>query len=73
MKFDPPQLRVGGLSGNVYVITHGKEIDTPSGPGIEASRKYDVTEQFEAVAREKGWVKEHGAVESLAQGEERDD
>jgi hypothetical protein len=55
VKFDPPQLRVGGLSGRVYVITHGKEIQTANGPGIEASRKYDVTEQFEAVAREKGW------------------
>lgn len=55
MKFDPPQLRIGGLSKRVLVITHGKEIETASGPGIEASRKYDVHKQFEAVARELGW------------------
>jgi hypothetical protein len=53
MKFDPPQLRTGELSGRIYVITHGKEIETPNGPGIEASRKYDVTDQFWALAKEK--------------------
>lgn len=53
MKFDPPQIRVGGLSGRVYVITHGKEVETPNGPCIEASRKYDVTDQLAAAAAEK--------------------
>ena len=49
-KFDSPQLRRGGLSDSVYVITHGKEIDLPNGKkGIEASVKYDVTDQFEAL------------------------
>lgn len=56
MRFDPPQIRVGELSGRVYVITHGKEVNTPTGPGIEASRKYDVTDQFESVAAELGWT-----------------
>lgn len=47
MKFDPPLLTRGPLSGKVYVITHGK-IDTENGH-IEASRKYDVTGQFDAL------------------------
>jgi hypothetical protein len=55
-QFDPPQIRVGGLSGRVQCITHGKEIDLPNGEkGIESSRKYDVHDQFETVARELGW------------------
>lgn len=53
MKFDPPQLRRGPLSGRVYVVTHGKEIDLPNGEkGINASRKYDVTDQFDALVAE---------------------
>ena len=56
MRFDPPRLRIGGLSGRVQVITHGKEIDLPKGKGIEASKKYDVHDQFETVARELGWT-----------------
>lgn len=47
MKFDPPRLTRGPLSGRVFVVTHGKEL----GEGrIEASCKYDVTEQFDALA-----------------------
>lgn len=46
-----PQLRVGGLSQKVYVVTHGKEKDGM----LEATRKYDVQDQFEAVAHELGW------------------
>ncbi len=53
-KLDPPLLRVGGLSKAVYVITHGKvEGETLT---LIASRKHDVTDQFEAVARELGWT-----------------
>lgn len=50
---DPPQLRTGGLSGRVYVITHGRYLD--GGKHLEATRKYDVTDQFEALAKERGW------------------
>ncbi len=53
MKLDPPQLLVGGLSGAVYVVTHGKT----EGRALIASRKYDVTEQFEKVATELGYSK----------------
>lgn len=51
-KLDPPQLRSGPLSGRVLVITHGKF----EGDYLEASRKYDVTDQFDALARERGWT-----------------
>jgi hypothetical protein len=48
MRFDPPMLVRGALSGRVYVVTHGKIIDAEKGQ-IDATRKYDVTEQFEAL------------------------
>lgn len=48
MKFDPPMLTRGPLSGRVYVVTHGKVIDAEKGH-IEATVKYDVTEQFEGL------------------------
>lgn len=54
MKLDPPMLSRGGLSGRIYVITHGKVEPHPTKPDqtmVIASRKYDVTEQFEALAR----------------------
>ncbi len=54
MKFNPPLLRQGPLSGKVYVVTHGKEYPHPTIEGetiIEASVKYDVTDQFEALAK----------------------
>lgn len=55
-KLDRPQLRVGGLSQKVYVITHGKIVERKEGGSyLDASRKYDVHEQFETVARELGW------------------
>jgi hypothetical protein len=47
MKFDPPLLTTGPLSGKVYVVTHGKHLD---GGVVQASVKYDVTDQFEALA-----------------------
>lgn len=53
-KLDPPQLRIGPLSGAVYVVTHGKYSE--DGRFLDASRKYDVTGQFEALARERGWT-----------------
>lgn len=55
MKFDPPFLTRGPLSGAIYVITHGKirGYDDKGRPLIEASRKYDVTEQFNALTAEQ--------------------
>lgn len=46
MKFDPPLLTEGPLTGKVYVVTHGMMSE---GGMVIASRKYDVTEQFEAL------------------------
>lgn len=46
-KLDPPQLRRGDLSGRIYVVTHGKFSE--DGSYLDASRKYDVTDQFEAL------------------------
>ncbi len=54
MKFDPPLLTVGPLSGKVYVVTHGKRYPHPTIEGetiIEASIKYDVTDQFDALVK----------------------
>jgi hypothetical protein len=60
VKFDPPILSRGGLSGRVYVITHGKVEPHPNpeyaarGESmVTASRKYDVTEQFDALTRNR--------------------
>jgi hypothetical protein len=50
VKFDPPLLTEGPLSGAVYVVTHGKVEPHPTREGetmVTASVKYDVTEQFE--------------------------
>lgn len=53
-KLDPPRLSVGGLSGRVYVTTHGKIIGRRDGRElIESSVKYDVTEQFDTLAAER--------------------
>lgn len=51
MKFDPPFLTRGPLSGRVMVVTHGKIIghDEQGRPKIQASVKYDVTDQFNAL------------------------
>lgn len=59
MKFDPPILTEGPLSGHVFVVTHGKIYPHPTIEGetiIEASVKYDVTEQFEALAAKRNMV-----------------
>lgn len=51
-KFDPPILTEGPLSDRVYVVTHGKIIEREGAPNIvQASVKYEVTEQFDQLAR----------------------
>lgn len=52
MKFDPPLLTEGPLSGAVFIVTHGKVLPHPTREGetiIEASVKYDITDQFESM------------------------
>jgi hypothetical protein len=55
-KLDPPLLTRGPVSGRVYVVTHGKV----TGEGdegrqrVEASVKFDVTDQFDALVRDTG-------------------
>jgi hypothetical protein len=51
-QLNPPRIRVGGLSRDVYVVTHGHE----RGGVLEATRKYKATADFEDVARELGWL-----------------
>lgn len=53
-KLDPPRLSIGGLSGRVFVTTHGKILghDDEGRELIESSVKYDVTEQIEALLAE---------------------
>lgn len=55
-QLNPPLLRVGGLSGDVYIVTHGKEVRNDKGTYIDATRKYKATGEFEAVAKELGWT-----------------
>lgn len=53
MKFDPPHLTEGPLSGKVFVVTHGKIYPHPTIEDetvIEASVKYDVTDEFDLLA-----------------------
>ena len=52
-KLDPPMLTEGPLTGAVFVVTHGKVSPHPTIEGatmVEASVKYDVTDQFDALA-----------------------
>lgn len=51
-KLDPPRLSRGGLTGRIFVTTHGKILghDAQGRELIESSVKYDVTEQFYAIA-----------------------
>jgi hypothetical protein len=52
-KLDPPMLTEGPLSGAVFVVTYGKVEPHPTMEGktmVIASVKYDVTDQFEALA-----------------------
>lgn len=54
MKFEPPRLTRGPISGRIFVVTHGKILgySDEGRERIEASRKYDVTEQFDALKNE---------------------
>jgi hypothetical protein len=54
-QLNPPRLRVGGLSGEVYIVTHGKEITNDKGTFLDATRKYKATDDFKDVALELGW------------------
>lgn len=47
----PPLLRQGGLSGRVFVITRYTDPDEKG--NVEALEKFDVTDQFEALADER--------------------
>lgn len=61
MKLDPPMLTIGPLSGQVFVVTHGKVVPHPTLPGrmmVTASVKYDVTDQFDALVAERSRVEE---------------
>ena len=53
-KLDPPLLTRGPVSGRVYVVTHGKVTghDDEGRQRVEASVKFDVTDQFDALVRE---------------------
>lgn len=49
-KFVPPRIHRGALSGRIYCVTHGKVLKIEDGQEyIEASIKYDVTTQVEAL------------------------
>lgn len=48
MRFDPPRIHRGALSGRIYCVTHGKVLKIEDGQEfIQASVKYDVTEQVQ--------------------------
>lgn len=52
-RLDPPLLTQGPLSGAVFVVTVGRHL--PDGV-VESTTKYDITDQFEALARLRGWT-----------------
>jgi hypothetical protein len=47
----PPRLLRSGLTGRVYVLTRYKVVDAEQDQ-VEAIIKYDVTEDYNALARE---------------------
>lgn len=51
-QLNPPRIRVGGLSKDVYVVTHGTEKDGV----LTATRKYKANADFVDVAHELGWA-----------------
>lgn len=55
-QLNPPRIRVGGISKEVYVVTHGREIKNDKGTFLDATRKYKATADFEDVAKELGWT-----------------
>jgi hypothetical protein len=68
MKLDPPLLTEGPLSGRVYVVTHGKVEPHPTREGesmVIASVKYDVTEQFNALAVKRRVQLQYGTDRSV--------
>jgi hypothetical protein len=72
--FDPPRLVRGGLSGRVYVVTRGKILghDEDGRELIEASKKFDVSEQFDALVGLRTRAIE-AATERLRSGELTDE
>lgn len=74
-KFDPPRLSIGGLSGRVFVTTHGKILghDEQGRELIESSVKYDVTDQFHALAALTCMTRERRENMRLVGGELRDE
>jgi hypothetical protein len=57
-RLDPPLLSEGPLSGRVYVVTHGSVefgSDENGRALITASKKYDITDQFDQLAELRGW------------------
>ena len=62
MRFVPPLLTEGPLTGKVYVVTHGKTEPHPTIAGetmVIASVKYDVTDQFDALADKREVARLH--------------
>lgn len=53
-KFDPPRLTKGPLSGSIFVVTHGviRGHDEQGREIIDASKKYDITDQFKTLLEE---------------------
>jgi hypothetical protein len=52
-KKQTPILNVGPLSGKVYIVTRYRVLDAEKGH-YEALEKFDVTEQFDAIAATRG-------------------
>jgi hypothetical protein len=52
-RFDPPRFTWSPLTGRVYVVTEGEDL---GGGDVRASRKFDVTDQFNALAKQLGWT-----------------
>lgn len=52
-RLNPPLLTEEPLSGRVFVVTVGKVF---ANGNIEATTKYDVTDQFEALAKKRAGV-----------------
>lgn len=53
-KLNPPLLTEGPLSGDVFIVTIGRQL--PDGI-VESTTKYVITDQFEALAERRGWTR----------------
>jgi hypothetical protein len=64
-RLDPPLLTEGPVSDKVFVVTVGRQLENGV---VVSTTKYDVTDQFKAMARRRGWVRiaEHEAEERRA-------